>query len=150
MDDEEIKLKLIDIPGNENFRSNIKDYLGRVDAIFVVYDITNLNSFNYIKNFDEIIKENRYSQVKKILIGNKCDSLNRIISKERGENYADENNYIFFETSALHKTNINEAIAYICKIAMKELDGQNIRSFKLRNIREYDNRHYYNYKCLLI
>ena len=59
MDDEEIKLKLIDIPGNENFRSNIKDYLGRVDAIFVVYDITNLNSFNYIKNFDEIIKENR-------------------------------------------------------------------------------------------
>ena len=52
--------------------------------------------------------------VKVIIIGNKID-LAREIKKEDAEKFAEENNYKYFETSALSGEGIDESITYLVK-----------------------------------
>ena len=76
----------------------------------MVYDITNENSFENIKTWLSDCKEMAPSTALLVLIGNKNDlEEKRVIIKERGEFLAQENDMIFFETSALNGKGIQEA-----------------------------------------
>ena len=77
----------------------------------VVYDITNLNSFNESKSYcKEAILENCKKDIKVMLVGNKTDlKEERKIPKEEGLKFANENNYLFRETSCLNLNSVIEA-----------------------------------------
>ena len=50
-----------------------------------------------------------YKDILIFLIGNKSDlEGKRVISYEKGKNFADENNLLFFETSAKNVSNLKE------------------------------------------
>ena len=68
-----MRLQLWDTAGQERFRSLIPGYLRDSHAIFLVYDITNADSFNNINIWLDYIKENRGDEVKIFIIGNKID-----------------------------------------------------------------------------
>ena len=73
INDKSIRLQLWDTAGQERFRSLIPGYLRDSHAIFLVYDITNADSFNNINIWLDYIKENRGDEVKIFIIGNKID-----------------------------------------------------------------------------
>lgn len=74
-------------------------------GILLTYDVTDERSFNNIRNWIRNIEQHASEGVNKILIGNKCDMLEKkVISKEQGQALADEYNVKFMETSA--KSNI--------------------------------------------
>ena len=76
----------------------------------VVYDITKEESFEHIKTWLSDCKELAPNTVLLVLVGNKTDlEEQRVISKERGENLAKENNMLFFETSAKLGDGIEQA-----------------------------------------
>lgn len=78
----------------------------------VVYDITDLESFNNINSWLIEIEKNANKNVYKILIGNKCDlEEKRQVSYEQGKEFADTYGMKFIETSA--KTNHNVQDAYV-------------------------------------
>jgi GTPase SAR1 family protein len=78
----------------------------------VVYDITDLESFNNINSWLIEIEKNANKNVYKILIGNKCDlEEKRQVSYEQGKEFADTYGMKFIETSA--KTNHNVQEAYV-------------------------------------
>ena len=79
--------------------------------MFIVYDVTNRESF---ENTTLWLKEmERYSdyesKVAIILVGNKCDSDNRIVEEEEARLFAKEKNLFFFETSAKTSVGVTEA-----------------------------------------
>ena len=83
INDKSIRLQLWDTAGQERFRSLIPGYLRDSHAIFLVYDITNADSFNNINIWLDYIKENRGDEVKIFIIGNKIDDqYNRTVSLE--------------------------------------------------------------------
>ena len=82
-----------------------------LNGILLIYDITSLKSFELIKEYNERINENGPSNLKKVLVGTKCDLEDeRKVNTEEGKKLAKElgiNN--FFEVSAKTGKNVEEA-----------------------------------------
>ena len=103
-------VQIWDTAGQENFRSVTRAYYKASAVAMVVYDITKEESFSHIQTWMKDCKELAPSTVLIALIGNKSDlEEQRVITKERGENLARENNMMFFETSALNGNGIENA-----------------------------------------
>ena len=76
------------------------------------------------------MKENAYSKMQIILIGNKVDlESERQVSTEEGETFAKKHNLIFFETSA--KTAINVEKAFLSVTKQIEFKDNNYGIFAL-------------------
>ncbi|KAJ6245328.1 rab2a [Anaeramoeba flamelloides] len=73
-----------------------------------------LHSFEALSYWVKDAKENSYQEMKMILIGNKSDlEHRRKVSKEVAQQFADENDMLYLETSAKTADNIEEAF-YTC------------------------------------
>ena len=105
-----IKLQIWDTAGSDRYRSITKAYYKGAKIIFLVYDVTNLNSFKNIKNWMKDIEDFKKEKVSIVLVGNKCDSLDRVITEEEGINLAKEYKIDFLETSAKNDKNIFELL----------------------------------------
>jgi len=115
LDDQVISLKIYDTAGQERFRSIGRAYYRGADGIILVYDVTNLQSFENIKAWDEELKA--YAKAKAcILLGNKSDLLDkRAVTVEQGKKLASKLGYIFLETSAKTASNVEEAVITLAR-----------------------------------
>uniref|UniRef100_A0A3P8XUG3 Ras-related protein Rab-6A n=1 Tax=Esox lucius TaxID=8010 RepID=A0A3P8XUG3_ESOLU len=106
------KLKLLqlwDTAGQERFRSLIPSYIRDSTVAVVVYDITNVNSFQQTTKWIDDVRTERGSDVIIMLVGNKTDLADkRQITTEEGEQRAKELNVLFIETSAKTGYNVKQ------------------------------------------
>ncbi|XP_042455859.1 ras-related protein RIC1-like isoform X3 [Zingiber officinale] len=99
-----------DTAGQERFRTITSSYYRGAHGIIVVYDVTDEESFNNVKQWFSEIDRYASESVNKLLVGNKCDlTANRVISYETGKAFADEIGIPFLETSAKDATNVEQA-----------------------------------------
>ena len=101
-----IKLILMDISGHEHFYKLVSKQITSMDIIILIYDVTNHKSFDDIEFWIDKIKLLNTKQ-NFILIGNKIDKDDRVISYIKGEELAKNNNCLFCETSSRNNTNIS-------------------------------------------
>jgi small GTP-binding protein len=106
--DKTIKFDIWDTAGQEKFRSLAQIFYKDAKAIILVYDITNLKSFEELKNYwYPKVKENCQSDIILGLAGNKDDLYeNEQVSSQDAQNFADEIGAIYKKTSALNNSNI--------------------------------------------
>jgi len=105
-----VKLQIWDTAGQERFRTITSAYYRGADGIIMVYDVTRNDSFEHVQ--DWLNEVNRYANqglCKKLLIGNKCDRNDRVVSPEDGQECAAKLGVPFFETSAKAGTNVEDA-----------------------------------------
>lgn len=117
LNDKIIKYQIWDTSGLERFRRVTESYYKNVNGIIIVYDITDQKSFQSINKW--IIKQinnNVKNDIVKVLVGNKTDKKDRIISKEEGENLAKDLGMKFFETSAKQNNNIKQLFDYFNQV----------------------------------
>ena len=121
--DKIIRIQIWDTAGQESFRSITRSYYKNSTCAFIVYDIT------FKKTFDNVIiwlnecRDMCYKNILICLIGNKIDLEDkREVTFEDGENFAKENNLLFFETSAKNGNNINEIFLESAKILMNKIE----------------------------
>ena len=104
-----VKIQIWDTAGQEAFRSITRTYYKSSTCAFIVYDISDKKSFDNIVTWLNECRDMCYKDILICLIGNKCDlEGKRAVSYEEGKNFAEENNLLFFETSAKDGTNIQE------------------------------------------
>jgi len=110
MDGKTIKLQIWDTGGQERFKTITTAYYRGAMGIMLVYDVTDPQSFENIRNWMTSLEQNASEGVNKILIGNKCDMVDkRVISTARGQALADEYGIKFFEASAKSSINVEES-----------------------------------------
>jgi small GTP-binding protein len=97
--------------GQERFRSVTHSYYRDADALLLLYDVTSYSSFDNISSWLNQIKELTDNQVLIMLIGNKIDKSQRVVSRETGERLARDYQINFLETSA--KTGQNVELAFM-------------------------------------
>jgi len=115
-----IKMQIWDTAGQERFRNVISSYFRGAHGLFLIYDITNRDSFKNLENWLIEIEKNASENVLKILVGNKNDlEQDREISYEEGKNFANRNGMEFIETSAKINTNVSEAFEMLGKLMIK-------------------------------
>ena len=123
------------IINNEIFTINLWEtpHLGRFQArnhreikyaigTMLLYDATNINSFDNIERWYSLIKEVGREDIIIILVGTKRDLKDRIVvTTEMSHNKAKSLGIEVFETSALDSTNVKEAFLTIIKKAYQLL-----------------------------
>ena len=125
----EINVTLWDTAGQDRFRSLIKSVYRETDGIALCFDLTNELSFTHLTNWIDQIREAAPEHVQMILLGNKRDlTSERVISKKEAEELAAANKMEYFETSAVEKHNVKEAINKLLEITY-----QNVFSKKSNN-----------------
>ena len=104
-----VKLQIYDTGGGDYFRTIVSAYYPNTDAIVIVYDISDIDSFRHVERWlsDALQSKKDHSPLKdqnipKFLIGNKTDlpSYRRSVTYVAGETLARQHGMIFFETSA--------------------------------------------------
>ena len=112
IDNKTINLQIWDTAGQEKYKVLSKNYYNNSNAFIIVYDITNLESFESVMNWIDQIKENAPENVKSILLGNKSDleekddvENNEKLVKEFLNEYKDLK---YYKTSAKKDISINE------------------------------------------
>ncbi|KAJ6872450.1 hypothetical protein NC651_031532 [Populus alba x Populus x berolinensis] len=109
-DGKTIKLQIWDTAGQERFRTITSSYYRGAHGIIVVYDVTDQESFNNVKQWLNEIDRYASDNVNKLLVGNKSDlTSNKVVSYEQAKAFADEIGIPFMETSAKDATNVEQA-----------------------------------------
>ena len=86
-------------------------YCRRADGVFVVYDISERDSFDELETrWEEAIFADCPEESSKILIGNKCDLVaEREVEYQQGKDFADCLGMDFIEISVKENINVDEA-----------------------------------------
>ncbi len=135
----EIKLKIWDTAGEERFRNITQQYYKGADGIVLVYDVTDEASYDKIKDWmDQIISNTTRDNIGLVLLGNKCDFEERVITEEQGKKLAEELKISYFETSALNGQGINEAFEQLTLDIMKikGVDSGHDTSIELKKVKK--------------
>ena len=104
-----IKAQLWDTAGQDKYRTIAKNYYKGSHGILLLYDITKISSFENIREWIQDIRQEVSPKSIIFLIGNKIDLTDqRKISKEQGEELAEEFKIPFFEASAKSGENVDE------------------------------------------
>mmetsp|Transcript_49193 Transcript_49193/g.76790 ORF Transcript_49193/g.76790 Transcript_49193/m.76790 type:complete len:202 (-) Transcript_49193:223-828(-) len=110
LDGKTIKLQIWDTAGQERFRTITSSYYRGANGIIVVYDVTDNESFNNVKQWMNEIDKYASDKVNKMLVGNKCDlTSKKVVDYDTGKELADSLGIPFLETSAKNSTNVEQA-----------------------------------------
>ena len=131
----DVRLRIFDTAGQERFKSVSLSFIKKADGVILIYDISDLDSFEAVDNWIKSIKEIGKEKLPIVLVGNKCDLSDdeRKISLKEGQDKANEFQIPFYETSCKDGINIKEVFEKLVDDII-EKGNKNIRGeFKILN-----------------
>ncbi|KAI8332729.1 GTP-binding protein ypt1, partial [Choanephora cucurbitarum] len=111
-----VKLQIWDTAGQERFRTITSSYYRGAHGIIVVYDVTDGDSFNNVKQWLQEIDRYAAEGVNKLLVGNKSDLVDKkVVDTNQAKEFADSLKIPLLETSAKDSTNVEQAFLTMAK-----------------------------------
>jgi len=125
LDSKVIKLQIWDTAGQERFRTITSSYYRGAHGIIIVYDCTEQDTFNNVKQWLQEIERYASENVQKLLVGNKCDlTVRKVVEFSTAKEYADSIGIPFLETSAKNSTNVEQAFMTMASEIKKHMGSQ--------------------------
>eukprot|EP00271_Cylindrocystis_brebissonii_P013515 TRINITY_DN33381_c0_g1_i1.p1 TRINITY_DN33381_c0_g1~~TRINITY_DN33381_c0_g1_i1.p1 ORF type:complete len:203 (+),score=35.17 TRINITY_DN33381_c0_g1_i1:195-803(+) len=141
LDGKTIKLQIWDTAGQERFRTITSSYYRGAHGIIVVYDVTDQESFNNVKQWLNEIDRYASESVNKLLVGNKCDlTAKKVVDYQTAKAFADEIGIPFLETSAKNATNVEQAFMTMAAEIKNRMASQPALSNKPNTVRPGESR----------
>eukprot|EP01132_Coremiostelium_polycephalum_P005380 gene5380-6713_t len=105
-----------DTAGQERFRTITSSYYRGAQGIILVYDCTDQDSFNNVKQWMGEIDRYACENVNKLLVGNKTDRTNdKVVDTNQAKTFAESMGIPFIETSAKNATNVEECFVSMAR-----------------------------------
>jgi len=109
-----------DIAGQTLFKGLRKQFFQGSDAVMLVYDCTRRDSFDAIEDWYESVKKFSKKYKTGMLVANKVDLKNRVISEEEGlKKSMSLKKFSYIETSALTTQNIAKAFETVGTVLLE-------------------------------
>ncbi len=131
VDGNRIKLQVWDTAGQEKYRSLGVAYYRGADACMLVFDLSDKTTFKdldkWVEAFFSQLPEDKAKNFPVILLGNKADKPDRIISAEMAKKWcAEHDSAPFYETSAKTNLGLEEAFENLARMALKRAQGEEV------------------------
>ena len=127
-----IRVQLWDTAGQEKYRAITTNLFLKVQGVLLVYDLTNEESFNNLKSWVKLIKDECGKQMQMLIVGNKSDlDEQRVVDKNIANEYAKEEKLEYIETSSKTGDNIQKAITMLCEKILDNTEITNDFSFTI-------------------
>ena len=127
-----IRIQIWDTAGQEKYRAITRNLFLKVLGVLIIYDITNEKSYNNLKTWVQLIREDCGSHMQIIIVGNKCDlDSERKINQEEVLKYARKEKIEYIETSCKTGENVQKAVKTICEKILENNDLSSDISFTL-------------------
>ncbi|KAI8606945.1 ras-related protein rab-1A [Chytriomyces sp. MP71] len=111
-----VKLQIWDTAGQERFRTITSSYYRGAHGIIVVYDVTDQDTFNNVKQWLQEIDRYAVEGVNKLLVGNKSDLVDKkVVDTNAAKEFAGTLEIPFLETSAKNSSNVEQAFLTMAK-----------------------------------
>ena len=124
IDSKKIKLQIWDTAGQERFKTITTSYYKGAHAILIVFDITDRDSFDHVRNWMADIDKFAKEGVLRILVGNKCDlEQERKVRSEEAKEIANKYGIKYIETSAKDTINIDDLFISTAKYLLSKQIG---------------------------
>ncbi|KAK9414633.1 hypothetical protein SUNI508_11071 [Seiridium unicorne] len=125
LDGKTVKLQIWDTAGQERFRTITSSYYRGAHGICVVYDVTDMDSFNNVKQWLQEIDRYATEGVNKLLVGNKSDmSDKKVVEYTVAKEFADSLGIPFLETSAKNASNVEQAFLTMARQIKERMGSQ--------------------------
>ncbi|XP_075998281.1 ras-related protein Rab-1B-like [Genypterus blacodes] len=122
MDGKTVKLQIWDTAGQERFRTITSSYYRGAHGIIIVYDVTEQESFNNVKQWLEEIDRYACENVSRLLVGNKSDLVSKkVVDCATAQDLASSLKVPFMETSAKSSKNVETAFLTMASEIHKRL-----------------------------
>ena len=119
----EVVFDIWDTAGQEKYQALNPLYYRNANAVIGVYSITELSSFSKMKKYVAGCVTQSLDEIVVVIAGNKSDlEREREVPEEMGRRYAEDNGYVFFETSARLNVNVDELLRAISKLVVSNPD----------------------------
>ena len=135
-------LNVWDTAGEEKYHAMAPIFYRGAQGAVVIFDVTNRETFNRATKWFKELNEFAEGNPKIILVGNKIDLPNRVISNEEATALAQQYNCNFLEVSALLGTNVNE-IFHSLATSIYEGRKKNKSQHKNNDLNENNNNNNY-------
>jgi len=127
--------------GDEKFNALTSSYLRTLHGCFIVFDVTDNDSFENLVNWIQLYKDyNQYKKKLMIILGNKVDIEERVIKSKEAINFAKERDLPYFETSSKTMHNVNEALEKMVKMILESQNENNLKRSESRFRLKYHNQ----------
>ena len=125
LDGKTIKLQIWDTAGQERFRTIESSFYRGAHGIIVVFDVTDQESFDNVKQWLHEIDRYAPADVKKLLVANKCDlASKRAVPTELAAAFAESLGVEYLETSAKSALNVEKAFTTMASEIRKWMQSQ--------------------------
>ena len=146
-----MKLALWDTAGQERFHTLRTGYYRDAQGIVLVYDVTQRKSFDKL---GEWLKETETYATKnnlvKMLIGNKIDKPDRVVTREEGLQFAQKHSMLFIESSVKTKDGIECAFEELVEKIIQTPELWEANNERTKNVRLKQGCAIGNHGCLEI
>lgn len=117
----QVTLQIWDLAGQPRFESVRQGFYRGARGGLLLYDVTRRRTFLNIDNWKEEAFGNLQKEIPLVVVANKVDLRDsRVVAIEEGEEYANNNSFIYVESSALTGENVEEAYANLCRKMIEE------------------------------
>lgn len=107
VEDKIVRLQIWDTAGQDRFKTITSSFYRGAHGIMLVYDVTDMESFQHVSTWLNEVDRYGGSEVTMILVGNKSElNSKRVVEYSMGKEYADKLGLSFMETSAKSSTNV--------------------------------------------
>ncbi|XP_028818933.1 ras-related protein ORAB-1 [Denticeps clupeoides] len=129
MDGKTVKLQIWDTAGQERFRTITSSYYRGAHGIIIVYDVTDQESFNNVKQWMEEIDRYACENVSKLLVGNKSDlASKKVVDYTSAKEFAESLQIAILETSAKNASNVEKAFLTMASEIQKRLGSNTVQN----------------------
>jgi len=119
-----VKLQIWDTAGQERFRSVTRSYYRGAAGAILVYDITSRDSYNHVSSWLNDAKALANPDIGIVLVGNKIDlQQEREVSFLEASRFAQENDLMFLETSALTGEGVSEVFLKCARTILSKIES---------------------------
>lgn len=119
----QIKLQIWDTAGQERYRAVTRSYYRGAVGALILYDVTSRDSYNNLPTWLQDAREQAWKDISIIAVGNKRDlKEERQVSFLEASRFAQEQDILFLETSALTGENVQDVFHTLAQRILNKVE----------------------------